>query len=104
MIGRLAGTGSSTSASSRRSTRRSANSGSSRSTGSLSLTLRIELRLAGDYPRIAIRERLPEHAELEAVVARLARIDAGARRPGRHATCSSSPTSPASFRACSRRR
>jgi hypothetical protein len=29
--------------------------------------LRIELRLAGDDPRIALRERLPEHAELEAI-------------------------------------
>jgi hypothetical protein len=38
--------------------------------------LRIELRLAGDDPRIALRERLPEPAELEAIVARLARIDA----------------------------
>ena len=38
--------------------------------------LRIELRLAGDDPRIALRERLPEHAELEAIVMRLARIDA----------------------------
>jgi hypothetical protein len=37
--------------------------------------LRIELRLAGDDPRIALRERLPEHAELESTVARLARMD-----------------------------
>ena len=37
--------------------------------------LRIELRLAGDDPRIALRERLPQHAELEAIVARLARMD-----------------------------
>jgi hypothetical protein len=29
--------------------------------------LRIELRLAGDDPRIALRKRLPEHAELEAI-------------------------------------
>ncbi|HJR58180.1 MAG TPA: hypothetical protein VJ813_02230 [Vicinamibacterales bacterium] len=43
--------------------------------------LRIELRLAGDDPRIALRERLPGHAELEAVVARLARIDAASRSP-----------------------
>ncbi len=43
--------------------------------------LRIELRLAGDDPRIALRERLPEHAELEAVVARLARIDAACPTP-----------------------
>ena len=43
--------------------------------------LRIELRLAGDDPRIALRERLPEHAELQAVVARLARIDAASPTP-----------------------
>jgi hypothetical protein len=38
--------------------------------------LRIELRLAGDDPRIALRESLPKHAELEAIIAKLARIDA----------------------------
>jgi hypothetical protein len=43
--------------------------------------LRIELRLAGDDPRTALRERLPERAELEAIVARLARIDAASRAP-----------------------
>jgi hypothetical protein len=43
--------------------------------------LRIELRLAGDDPRIALRKRLPEHAELEAIVARLARIDAASSTP-----------------------
>jgi len=43
--------------------------------------LRIELRLAGDDPRIALRERLPEHAELEAIIARLARIDAACSTP-----------------------
>ena len=43
--------------------------------------LRIELRLAGDDPRIALRARLPEHAELEAIVARLARIDAACPTP-----------------------
>ena len=43
--------------------------------------LRIELRLAGDDPRIALRERLPEQAELEAIVARLARIDAASAQP-----------------------
>jgi hypothetical protein len=43
--------------------------------------LRIELRLAGDDPRIALRERLPEHAELEAVIARLARIYAACPAP-----------------------
>ncbi len=62
--------------------------------------LRIELRLVGDDPRIALREHVPERTDLEAIVARLARIDAASSRPGRHATCSSSPTSPASSRRC----
>src|SRR5262245_50971092 len=43
--------------------------------------LRIELRLAGDDPRIALRGRLPQQAELEAIVAKLARIDAASTRP-----------------------
>ncbi len=43
--------------------------------------LRIELRLAGDDPRVALRERLPERAELEAIIARLARIDAASSTP-----------------------
>ncbi len=43
--------------------------------------LRIELRLTGDDPRIALRERLPEPAGLEAVVAKLARIDAASPMP-----------------------
>ena len=43
--------------------------------------LRIELRLTGDDPRIALRERLPEKAELEAIVARLARIDSACPTP-----------------------
>lgn len=43
--------------------------------------LRIELRLAGDDPRIALRERLPGDAELEALVVRLARIDAACPAP-----------------------
>src|SRR5262245_30940952 len=43
--------------------------------------LRIELRLAGDDPRIALRGRLPGQAELEAIVARLARIDAAGKAP-----------------------
>ena len=43
--------------------------------------LRIELRLIGDDPRIALRERLPNRAELEAIVARLARIDAASQAP-----------------------
>ena len=43
--------------------------------------LRIELRLAGDDPRIALRERLPDDAELASTVATLARIDAACRAP-----------------------
>jgi hypothetical protein len=43
--------------------------------------LRIEFRVTGDDPRIALRERLPEHAELEAIVTRLARIDAACTAP-----------------------
>jgi hypothetical protein len=38
--------------------------------------VRIELRLAGDDPRIALRERVPSQDELAATLARLARIDA----------------------------
>lgn len=38
--------------------------------------LRIELRLVGDDPRLALREHLPTVDELEAVVTRLARADA----------------------------
>ncbi len=38
--------------------------------------VRIELRLAGDDPRIALREQVPPRAELETIAARLARIDA----------------------------
>jgi hypothetical protein len=43
--------------------------------------LRIELRLAGEDPRIALRERRPEHSELEAIVATLVRIDAASASP-----------------------
>jgi hypothetical protein len=43
--------------------------------------LRIELRLAGADPRIALRERLPEPAEIEAIAARLDRIDAASPTP-----------------------
>ena len=43
--------------------------------------LRIEVRLVGDDPRIALRERLPGPAELETLVARLARIDAASTAP-----------------------
>jgi hypothetical protein len=43
--------------------------------------LRIELRLAGNDPRIALRERVPEQAEFEAVLAGLARIDAATQPP-----------------------
>jgi len=38
--------------------------------------LRIELRLAGEDPRIALRERPPDRVELEAIVGRLTKIDA----------------------------
>ena len=43
--------------------------------------LRIELRLAGDDPRIALRERLPEQPELQAVISKLSRIDAAGPTP-----------------------
>ena len=43
--------------------------------------LRIELRLVGDDPRIALRERRPEPAELEDIVARLVRIDTASPTP-----------------------
>jgi hypothetical protein len=43
--------------------------------------LRIELLVAGDDPRIALRERLPDRAELDEIVARLARIDAASATP-----------------------
>jgi hypothetical protein len=43
--------------------------------------LRIELRLAGDDPRIALREQLPDPAELETIVTRLARIDGATAHP-----------------------
>jgi hypothetical protein len=43
--------------------------------------LRIEVRLVGDDPRIALRERVPEAAELDAIAARLARKDAAAPAP-----------------------
>lgn len=43
--------------------------------------LRIELRLVGDDPRIALRESPPDAAELDAIVARLARMDAASPPP-----------------------
>jgi hypothetical protein len=43
--------------------------------------LRIELHLAGDDPRIALREGIPETAELEAILARLIRMDAACPTP-----------------------
>jgi len=43
--------------------------------------LRIELRLAGEDPRIALRVRPPDHAELEVIVGRLAKIDATSSTP-----------------------
>jgi hypothetical protein len=51
------------------------------SIGGAGTLVRIELRLTGDDPRIALRERLPDSAELEVVVARLARIDAACPTP-----------------------
>jgi hypothetical protein len=43
--------------------------------------LRIELRLVGDDPRVNLRESLPGRPELEAILARLSRIDAGSAAP-----------------------
>jgi hypothetical protein len=43
--------------------------------------VRIELRLAGDDPRIALRAHVPERSELDAIVAKLARIDAASSTP-----------------------
>lgn len=43
--------------------------------------LRIELRLAGDDPRIALRESRPGRAELDDILAILARKDRSAREP-----------------------
>ena len=43
--------------------------------------LRIELRLVGDDPRIALRERTPDASEMNAVVARLGRLDAASPAP-----------------------
>jgi hypothetical protein len=43
--------------------------------------LRIELRLAGDDPRVALRARLPADGEIDAIVASLAKSDAASRTP-----------------------
>lgn len=43
--------------------------------------LRIELRLAGDDPRTALRQRVPDQAELEGLVARLAKMDTASSGP-----------------------
>lgn len=43
--------------------------------------VRIELRLAGADPRIALRERLPEHGEFDEVVETLSRMDAASPAP-----------------------
>lgn len=43
--------------------------------------LRIELRLVGADPRLALRETVPDRAELEAIATRLARIDSGSGAP-----------------------
>ncbi|MGH9163640.1 MAG: hypothetical protein ACRD2X_27110 [Vicinamibacteraceae bacterium] len=43
--------------------------------------LRIELRLVGDDPRVALRERRPTRDEIHAIRARLARLDSVASTP-----------------------
>jgi hypothetical protein len=43
--------------------------------------MRIELRLGGADPRIALRERLPQDDEVDGIVAKLARIDAASESP-----------------------
>ncbi len=43
--------------------------------------LRIELRLAGDDPRVALRQRPPGSREFDGIVARLARLDEAASPP-----------------------
>ena len=43
--------------------------------------LRIELRLVGDDPRLALREAVPTASELDEVLSRLARIDAASAAP-----------------------
>jgi hypothetical protein len=45
------------------------------------ILVRIELRREGDDPRIALRERLLDGAEIETIVARLARIDTASGAP-----------------------
>lgn len=42
---------------------------------------RIELRLAGDDPRVRLRAQLPNRHELDELVARLARMDRGSQSP-----------------------
>ena len=42
---------------------------------------RIELRLAGADPRVALRERLPDRAEIDVLIAKLARIDSASETP-----------------------
>jgi hypothetical protein len=43
--------------------------------------LRIELRLVGDDPRVALRERPPDNDEVQAIHARLARFDRATAAP-----------------------
>jgi hypothetical protein len=43
--------------------------------------LRIELRLVGDDPRVALRAVLPDDAEIEAIATRLAKIDRASAAP-----------------------
>jgi hypothetical protein len=43
--------------------------------------VRIEVRLAGEDPRIALRQRVPARDEIETLVAKLAKIDGASRMP-----------------------
>jgi len=43
--------------------------------------LRIELRLAGDDPRIALRDAVPSRSDIEAIATTLAKIDAAGPAP-----------------------
>lgn len=45
------------------------------------MLIRIELRLSGPDPRIALRDQAPTPEELDAIAARLARFDAAAEAP-----------------------
>jgi hypothetical protein len=45
------------------------------------MLLRIELRLAGDDPRVALRDHIPDEAELERLLRRLAKLDSATPTP-----------------------